>query len=213
MSARGASTPTGDAVPTTWRCDTCMVESSPDKIKCGVCGSAKAGSVPQSTGEAKTTPFKFSSTIYIYPRSAGGKTFSVKPSSAGEESDAVATAPAAAAKPSLAAGFVFGASQPATTTSKFPSVGQAKGKPTFGSTFGQSKAAAESPNPKPSIFGQSKAAAAPAASATSPRSPSGVNHPSLQVFSGSRRAARPQLLPRHRLNPSSRSLSVNPLLW
>jgi len=57
---------------------------------------------------------------------------------------------------------VFGASQPATTTSKFPSVGQAKGKPTFGSTFGQSKAAAESPNnPKPSPFGQSKAATNP----------------------------------------------------
>jgi hypothetical protein len=198
MSARGVSTPTGDAVPTTWRCDTCMVESSLDKIKCGVCGAAKAGSVPQSTDEAKTTPFKFSFGQFSFGDSAGGKTFSVKPSSAGEESDAVATAPAAVAKPSLVGGFVFGASQPATTTSKFPSVGQAKGKPTFGSTFGQSKAAAESPNPKPNPFRQSKAAAAAESHALKPsiferskaaaRSPSSVHADRQAVIAEARRA-------------------------
>jgi hypothetical protein len=163
-AAAGDASVKAGAAATTWRCDICKVELPLDKMKCGACGTVKPGSVP-SADEAKKVPARASMFSFGGPAAAGGKAFPAKPSSA---------------KTTVA----FGASQPAAGKFSFvqPTAAAAASPtlrvPTCGVTLpagsGGSDAAADPSKPKPSIFGQSKAAATPAASATSPRSPSGV---------------------------------------
>jgi hypothetical protein len=135
---------------TTWRCETCMVESPLDTMKCGACGTVKPGSVP-SADEAKKAPAPASKFSFGGQAAAGGKAFSAKLPSAkvSEESDAAATAPAGGA----AAAPRFGI-QPAAATGKF-SFGQPKAAatPAAAAPPAGTDAGAEPPKPKSSIFG------------------------------------------------------------
>jgi hypothetical protein len=157
----------GGAAATTWRCETCMVESPLDKMKCGACGTVKPGSVPFAD-EAMKPSAPASKFSFGGQAAAGGKAFSAKPPSArvGEESDA-ATAPVAAPAGDAAAAPKFGI-QPAAATGKF-SFGQPKAAATpspAAAAPSPAASSAEAPKPKSSIFGGFKLTAPSAGAKT-----------------------------------------------